>query len=110
MTWPWQRAYKGCLGLGCLAIRGLFSQIWVFFFFFPEMRLFSQRSLFGLARMSWPWQHAHGGCLGHCCLALQVALALAACLSHVGLALGCCLNLDYVLLPRWLPYGGYHGL
>ena len=68
------------------------------------MRLFRQDN------MPWPWLSAHGGYVGLCYLPMKDVLALATCLSHGGLAHGCCIEFGYVALPWLLPHEGCHGI
>ena len=68
------------------------------------MRLFRQDN------MPWPWLSAHGGYVGLCYLPMKDVLALATCVSHGGLAHGCCIEFGYVALPWLLPHEGCHGI
>ena len=54
------------------------------------------------------WLSAHKGCIGLCYLPIGDVLALAACLSHGGLAHGCCIEFGCVALPWVLPHEGCH--
>ena len=120
LVWPWQHDHGGCLILGCLPIRVLFSQIRLFFFFFPKRKLFRQVS------EQWPWQHSqplllsYGAllilvvCLCHGCFPVGTVIALDACRwacngfgnvsTGAAFALAACPLKDYLGRPACLGF------